>query len=65
MDVLTGYEKIKGLTMEFKDLYKINGILYVYKYNNGVYAVLEDILTGYEEFIRMEELEQYEYKNIL
>ena len=42
--------------MEFKDLYRINGILYVYKYNNGVYAVLEDILTGYEEFRRIKRI---------
>ena len=49
--------------MEFTNLYRINRILYVYKYNNGVYAVLEDILTGYEEFIRLEELKEYQYKN--
>ena len=48
--------------MEIKDLYKINGIVYSYKDNNGVYARLMDVLTGYEEFIRMEELKQYEYK---
>ena len=51
--------------MEFKDIYIIDGIVYLYKYNNGVYAVLEDILTGYEEFIRLEDLKQYEYKNLL
>ena len=51
--------------MEFKNLYMINGIVYLYKYNNGVYAVLEDVLTGYEEFVRLEELKQYEYKNLL
>lgn len=28
--------------MEFKDLYIIDGIVYLYKYNNGVYAVLEE-----------------------
>ncbi|MEJ6468458.1 hypothetical protein [Fusobacterium nucleatum] len=48
--------------MEIKNLYKINGIIYAYESNNGVYAKLVDILTGYEEFIRMEELKQYEYK---
>lgn len=51
--------------MEFKDLYIIDGIVYLYKYNNGVYGVLEDVLTGYEEFVRLEELKQYEYKNLL
>lgn len=48
--------------MQIKDLYKINGIIYVYESNNRVYARLIDVLTGYEEFIRMEELKQYEYK---
>ena len=48
--------------MGIKDLYKINGIIYVYESNNGVYAKLVDILTGYEKFIRVEELKQYEYK---
>ena len=48
--------------MGIKDLYKINGIIYTYEDNNGVYARLMDILTVYEEFIRMEELKQYEYK---
>ena len=48
-----------------KDLYIIDGIVYLYKYNNGVYTVLEDVLTGYEEFVRLEELKQYEYKNLL
>ena len=51
--------------MEIKDLYIIDGIVYLYKNNNGVSAVLEDVLTGYEEFIRLEELKQYEYKNLL
>ena len=48
--------------MQIKDLYKINGIIYVYESNNGVYAKLVDILTGYEELIRVEELRKYEYK---
>jgi len=48
--------------MQIKDLYKINGIVYSYEDNNGVYARLIDILTGYEEFIRVEELKKYEYK---
>ena len=48
--------------MEIKDLYKINGIVYSYEDNNGVYARLMDVLTGYGEFIRMEELKKYEYK---
>ena len=48
--------------MEFKDLYIIDGIIYAYESNNGVYAKLVDILTGYEELIRVEELKQYEYK---
>lgn len=48
--------------MEIKNLYKINGIVYSYEDNNGVYARLIDVLTGYEKFIRVEELKQYEYK---
>lgn len=47
--------------MKIKNLYKINGIIYAYESNNGVYAKLVDILTGYEEFIRLEELKQYKY----
>ena len=48
--------------MEIKDLYKINGIVYCYEDNNGVYARLIDVLTGYEELIKVEELRKYEYK---
>ena len=48
--------------MQLKDLYKIHGIIYAYESNNGVYAKLVDILTGYEKFIREEELKKYEYK---
>lgn len=47
--------------MKFKDLYMINGIVYLYKYNNGVYAVLEDVLTGYEILINLENLWRFEY----
>ena len=45
--------------MEFKDLYIIDGIIYAYESNNGVYAKLVDILTGYEILINLENL----YKN--
>lgn len=47
--------------MEFKDIYMINGIVYLYKYNNRVYAVLEDVLTGYEILINLENLWRFEY----
>lgn len=47
--------------MEIKDLYKINGIVYSYKDNNGVYARLMDVLTGYEILINLENLWRFEY----
>lgn len=47
--------------MEIKDLYKINGIIYAYESNNGVYAKLVDILTGYEILINLENLWRFEY----
>ena len=47
--------------MEIKDLYKINGIVYSYEDNNGVYARLMDILTGYEILINLENLWRFEY----
>ena len=47
--------------MEIKDLYKINGIIYAYESNNGVYARLMDVLTGYEILINLENLWRFEY----
>ena len=47
--------------MEIKNLYKINGIIYAYESNNGVYAKLVDILTGYEVLINLENLWRFEY----
>ncbi|BEO92016.1 hypothetical protein FNSP4_18250 [Fusobacterium nucleatum] len=47
--------------MEIKDLYKINGIVYSYEDNNGVYARLMDVLTGYEILINLENLWRFEY----
>lgn len=47
--------------MKIKDLYKINGIIYAYESNNGVYAKLVDILTGYEILINLENLWRFEY----
>ena len=47
--------------MEIKNLYKINGIVYSYEDNNGVYARLMDILTGYEILINLENLWRFEY----
>ena len=47
--------------MKIKDLYKINGIIYTYEDNNGVYARLKDVLTGYEILINLENLWRFEY----
>lgn len=47
--------------MKIKDLYKINGIIYTYEDNNGVYARLMDVLTGYEILINLENLWRFEY----
>lgn len=47
--------------MNFKNLYIINGIIYAYESNNGVYAKLVDILTGYEILINLESLWRFEY----
>lgn len=47
--------------MQIKDLYKINGIVYSYEDNNGVYARLMDVLTGYEILINLENLWRFEY----
>ena len=48
------------MNMEFKDLYIIDGIIYAYESNNGVYAKLVDILTGYEILINLENLWRFE-----
>ncbi|WP_338947541.1 hypothetical protein KST87_06825 [Fusobacterium nucleatum] len=47
--------------MELNNLYLINGIIYAYESNNGVYAKLVDILTGYEILINLENLWRFEY----